>query len=250
MGIRTATLLAVVFAALPARADIVLSYHLSSFNGPATADIPDNLPVGPAISSFSLAIGEVKYIQIAIEATAPVLPGQANWTGTNRMPAFIMKVNYPTAFMSQPYVNAGPLLNQNLHNATAQVPFGTGHPNTFPGYNLGSTVITGTDTAGGIGASGGILPPRVLATLKFVGTAVGSGQLSITEHFPQPTAAEFGLLDGTNLDPIVFAPAHANFPMSFSVTAVPEPSALALSGCTVAAIGWRRLRRGNVATKS
>src|SRR5207302_8996761 len=129
-------------------------------------------------------------------------------------------------------------------NARSQLPFPTGHPITFTGYNNGATVITGIDQGAGLLANAGILPPTVIATLKFIGTSAGDGQLSIVSPSNSPTASFWGLADDTILDPFIFAPPHAGFPMSFHVTAVPEPSSLALVGLA-AVFGWRlRKRRG------
>ncbi len=255
MGIRTHALLDVVFAALPARADIVLSYHLSSFNGPATAVIPNNLPLGPQITDLSMAIGEVRYLQIAITANAnapQIVSGQhqANWTGTTGMIAFGFQFNYPVGLINQPYIPIQiPTLNQNLKNANAQIPFAVGHPNTFTGYNLGATAITGTDMGDGLQANAGILPTTVIATFRLVATAIGVSSFTITDLNSLPSAGGNGLLDGTSFDPFIFAPAHGNYALSLHVNAVPEPSSLAMAGCVAAAIGWRRVRRGNAAAK-
>ncbi len=249
MSIRTATLLVVVFAALPLKADIILSYHLSAFNGPAGAPIPNNMPLGPEINTLTIAVGEVKYIQVAIEGTAPALGAQANWTGANSMFAYGIQMNYPASLISQPFIDpSSPLFDQNYHNAISQQPFGTFHPSLFLGYNNGATVLDGL-SGPGLATTGGILAPRVLSTFKFVGTAIGNGQLTITDPQPLATAVNFILQDGTDLDPIIFNISHANYPLPFSVIPTPEPSSLALAGLTAATFGWRRLRRGNVAAK-
>jgi hypothetical protein len=243
MLIRAVSLLFVVMAALPAKADIILSYHLSSFNGPDTAPIPDNLPTGPALSNFSISVGEVKYLQVAIEATLPVIGGQANWTGTNGLIAFGFAFNYPSSLVSQPFITPMiPTLSQNWPNARSESPFSTGHPITFTQYNMGSTAITGLTLGNGLLANNGQLSPTVIATFKLVGVSTGSGQFSCSPLQPL-TPGLSGLSDGvTTLDSIIFAPPHANFPISFQVSAVPEPSSFAMMGLA-AAIGWRRLRR-------
>lgn len=249
MSIRTATLLVVVFAAFPAKADIILSYHLSAFNGPAGAPIPSNMALGPEINSLTIAVGEVKYIQVAIEGTAPALGAQANWTGANSMFAFGIQMNYPASLISQPFIiPLSPFFDQNYHNARSQQPFDTFHPSMFLGYNNGATVNLGTSLPG-LATTGGILAPRVLSTFKFVGTAIGDGQLTITDPQPLATAVNFILQDSTDLDPIVFDIAHANYPLPFTVIPTPEASSLALAGLAAATFGWRRLRRGNAATK-
>lgn len=245
---RLIAILFVALAALPARADILLSYHLSSFAGPATDPIPNNLPLGPEITSLNLTVGETRYIQVAITANAnapQVVNGQdqGKWNAGNGMSTFILQFNYPQALVSQPYIApAVPALSQNWHNARSQLPYDTGHPNTFAGYNAGATIITGLTLGAGIEATSGMLPTTVVATLKLVATGSGTSSFSITDPQPLLTASGFVLLDNTNLDPIIFAPAHNNYPMSLQISPVPEPSSLALVGIA-AVIGWRRLRR-------
>lgn len=244
----------VAWAAPPAKADIILSYHLSSFAGPATAPIPNDLPLGPEITGLNMTVGEVLYIQIAItgNANAPQIvngQNQANWGVGNGMSTFVLQFNYPQAMVSQPYIApAPPSLAQNWRNARSQLPYDTGHPITFTGYNSGATIITGLTLGAGIEANSGILPTTVIATLKLVATGTGASSFTISDPQPPLTAGGFGLLDDTNLDAIIFATAHANFPFSFQVTAAPEPSSLALAGIA-AVFGWRRLRRGQVAAE-
>jgi hypothetical protein len=248
MLLRAVSLLFVVMAALPAKADIILSYHLSSFAGPATAPIPDNLPLGPQITDLTMNVGDVRYVQIAVtgNANAPTIvqgQDQTNWNVGNGMIAFGFDFHYPVGLVSQPWVMPTlPLLAENLPNANAQLPYTVSTPILFGGYNMGTTRIGGLTLGAGLEANAGILPTTVIATLKVVATNSGTSTFTLTDPNPILSAGSFGLLDNTNLDPIVFASSHANFPLSMHIAAVPEPSSFALLGIA-AAIGWRRLRR-------
>lgn len=179
---------AVVAYVMPARADVILTYHLSSFVPttpgtmfPPATQIPANDPLGPQIGGvgtpgesaanpFILAPGQTIFLQIAIQANAnPPIVGnngggppdmQANWTtATNgiTMTTFALGLQYPLSIVTQPYnPPSPPLLNQNNPNARSQsgpqpdgsstgYAFATGHPITFPNYNMGQTAITGAD---------------------------------------------------------------------------------------------------------
>src|SRR4051812_26748441 len=97
--LRIASLLVLFAVTLPAKADIVLSYHLSSFGGPGTANIPDNLPLGPQIMNLNLNVGEPRYIQVAMTGNAnpPTSvngQNQANWGPGNGLVSFGFQFNY------------------------------------------------------------------------------------------------------------------------------------------------------------
>lgn len=275
--IRIVAVLAVVALAMPARADVILTYHLSNFNPPTQGDtlatgtpIPANDPLGPLITGpLTFYPGQTRYIQIAIQANAnsPTMvngQNQFNWTTANSgntMTTFALGFLYPGSLVAQPFTQPmPPQLNQNQTNATALTgpqpmsggptgyAFTTGYPNftwtpgfPFPYY---ITCITGTDSVAGLGVSPtGYLSDTPLCILKIrAGTSLGSGFITMQDLNTAPTAVGFGLLDGTNLDPIIFASAHANFPLQVIVTA-PEPSSLCLAGVAVAGFGWRRWRR-------
>ena len=73
------------------RADVILSYHLSSYTGTPgnpNAPIPNNLPAGPQIDSSTglvLSLGQTVYLQVAITAnlTPPRLSASTiNFVGT------------------------------------------------------------------------------------------------------------------------------------------------------------------------
>src|SRR5262249_35807364 len=130
--------------------------------------------------------------------------------------------------------------------------FAGSNPITFANYNNGGTVFGGLDLADGLGtsavSSGGVflLNDTVLCTMKIRASASPTGPqpLPITLIDPSTliTAASNGLNDNTNLDPIIVAAAHNNFPLYIQV-AVPEPSSMCLAGLAVVGFGWRKLRR-------
>jgi len=288
MRVRNLALAFVAAAAmtLPARADVILTYHLSSFNPPTNGDtlatgsqIPSNDTLGPAISGNSVGNplmfmpNETKYIQIAIQVNSnPPLSvngqnqnawGNPSGTGPNSannagvtLSSFGFEFRYPVSLVINPFTPpATPLLNQNNTNARAESgpqPDGTspgyvfaqGHPTSFTNYNMGGTVIGGLDTGTGLGtATNGLLPDTIIAVMKVrAGNTPGTGTIQLFDPNSAPTAASFGLLDNTNLDDIIFAPGHNNFPLFISV-AVPEPSSMCLVGLAVAGFGWRKLRR-------
>ncbi len=252
---------------LPARADIILGYAISSFvpaipgnTVPPASTIPLSSAVGTVVggpgqpgSSPALRLnwnaGETKYIQVTIEgnANAPFLPAQSTWDGgtLTGMIASALIFNYPAAIVTNPYnAPSGMNINANRSNAGSQSPLGVGHPLSFtgpPGYNMGQTAITGADTGDGVFANMGILPPTVLFTFKVVaGTTGGIGVITLTDI--NPLVGNMGTTAG-DFDPIVFAASHAAFPLFINVTAVPEPSSMALAGLAFAGIGWRKLRR-------
>lgn len=96
--------------------------------------------------------------------------------------------------------------------------------------------------AGGVN----LLPDTNIAVMKIVaGSTPGSGQISLFDLNTAPTASGFGLLDGTNLDSIIFGyngtTDTRNFPLFIAVA--PEPSSMCLAGLAIAGFGWRKLRR-------
>ncbi len=104
---------------------------------------------------------------------------------------------------------------------------------------MGQTAITGADTGDGVFADAGILPPTVLFTFKVIaGSAPGNGMITLTDV--NPLVGNMGTVMGF-FDPIIFDPAHNNFPLY--ITVVPEPSSMALVGLAVAWVGWRKRRR-------
>ncbi len=261
MAIRTSFLTCVVVLAsvMPARGDIILGYAISSFvpavpgtSFPPASPIPNNSPVGTVIfgntagNPLIFMPGETKFIQVTIEgnAIAPFLPAQMNWDGAalNGMIASALVFNYPWPLVSQPYVQpTSTNINRNKPNAVSQAPLAVGHPFiSLPGfYNMGQTAITGADTGDGVFANAGILPPTPLFTFKVVaGIFPGAGVIRLSDI--NPLVGNMGTTAG-DFDPIVFAPAHNNFPLY--ITVVPEPSSMALVGLAVAGVGWRRMRR-------
>jgi len=280
---------AVMACVMPARADVILNYHLSTFNPPTNGDTlatgtqiptPDS-PLGTALTGPGVATpnsaanplvfnaGETKYIQIAIQANATPPTSvngqnQLNWTTANNgntMTAFGFDFRYPLSLVINPFTPpVAPLLNQNNTNARSQSGpqptdggsggpsgyfFSTGHPITYTMYNMGGTAMTGLDTAIGLGTGvSGFLSDTLIATLKIrAGSVGGDGTITMLDLNSSPTAAGFGLIDGTNLDDIIFAPAHAGFPLFIRVVAIPEPSSMCLAGLAVVGFGWRKLRR-------
>ena len=95
---RLLSLVAITLISNAATADIILSYHESSFAGPAATPIPNSLAIGPAISSLNMLVGQTKYIQVCIEGnnTAPVPPQQTAWTSGNGLISFGFAMNYPS----------------------------------------------------------------------------------------------------------------------------------------------------------
>lgn len=275
---------AAVAMVLPARADVILTYHLSSFVPSNTSDtfppgtqIPSGDVLGPQLlttpgTPLVFMPGETKFIQVAIQANAnppTVVNGQNqdNWTiadDGNTLTTFGFGFNYPLSLVINPFTTpVAPLLNQNNPNARSQsgpqppgggatgYAFATSHPITYTNYNMGGTAIGGLDTNVGLGRAPGataLLPSTILAVLKVrAGMNPGTGTITMTDLNTAPTAAGFGLLDGTNLDDIIFAPAHNNFPLHIEVAVIPEPSSMCLAGLAIGGLAWRKLRRKKVA---
>lgn len=242
---------AAVAIAVPARADIILSYHLSSFV-PAlpTTLIPANDPLGPSVGALNMTVGQTIFLQVAITGNnaAPYGAAQMNWDpgAGGGMSSFGFIFNYPASIVAQPYV-APPPTNPNRPNANAMLPYSVAHPNTFTGYNMGGTSIGGLDLGGGLAAAAGIIPTTNIAVFKLTATNPGSGTITLTDQNPSPTAGGFGLEDDTNLDPTIFSIAHNSFPLSINVAPIPEPSSMAFAGLALAGLGWRKLRRKKVA---
>jgi hypothetical protein len=278
---------AVVAYAIPAHADVILDYHLSTFvpanpgTVPPASQIPSTDALGPLIAGNSaanplmLSQGQTIFLQICIQANAtpPTMispDNQANWTPSaggsgNTMTTFAFGMNYPLSIVTQPYnPPSPPALNQNFSNARSQsgnqpdgttpgYVFATGHPITFTNYNMGQTAITGLDLGAGLGTgttvSGGVnlLSDTCIAVMKIsAGMTAGTGQISLFDLNTAESAAGFGLLDGTNLDTLIFSAAHGgqnSFPLFIQVAAVPEPSSMCLAGLAIAGFGWRKLRR-------
>jgi hypothetical protein len=294
--IRPIAIIALLASSFPAHADVILTYHLSTFvpavpgDVPPATQIPVNDPLGPALTGPGIvnpnsptnplvfAPGQTRFIQIAIQAnaaspTAIGVDNQANWTPSwggagNTMTTFAFGMQYPLALVWQPYLPPmPPSLTNNFRNARAQsgpqpdgsVPgyaFASGFPSWYTDYNMGGTAITGLDLNAGLGTSNamsngvGLLSDTNLAVFKFrAWTSPGSGVITLFDLNTAPSAAGFGLLDGTNLDSFIFSAAHGGqtaFPLYIQVV-VPEPSSLCLAALAVAGIGWRRWRRRAVA---
>lgn len=243
----------------PVRADIILGYAVSSFVPavpgtmfPPASQIPANGALGQPIvgnsplNPLTFSPGETKFIQVTIEANAnaPFTPAQHAWDNANLngFVSFGFLLSYPPAIVSQPVViPTSSNMSINRPNANAQLPFVVGHPNTFQGYNMGGTAITGLSQGDGIDSTAGILPTTVIATMKFVATTnVGIGVAYMDEVFGI-TIPGFFLADGTNLEPTIFSPAHNGFPLYIQV--IPEPSSIALAGLAIAGMCWRKLPR-------
>jgi hypothetical protein len=77
----------------------------------------------------------------------------------------------------------------------------------------------------------------LLGTFTFTGVSAGS-TLTLTAQ-PHPAPFQNNILgDGTQIDPLI-----ANSSAVITVTAVPEPSTLVLTGLTASVIGFGRWRR-------
>jgi hypothetical protein len=276
----------------PARADVILTYHLSTFvpanpgTIPPASPIPAHDPLGPAIvgnnaaNPLVLTPNETKFLQICIQAnaTVPIVGGpmgqdhQANWTTAssgNTMTSFAFGMNYPWQLVTQPFtLPSPPALYQNNSNARAQsgpqpdgsptgYAFSAGYPYINP-FSMGLIEMDGVDSNVGLGttatSAGGVnlLPDTNIAVMKLVaGTTLGSGVITLFDL--NPLVADFALVDGTNLDSLIFTPAHGlngnasqAFPLFISVAA-PEPSSICLASLAAAGFAWRKLRRKAIA---
>jgi len=273
---------AVAAMALPARADVILTWHMSNFvpanssdTFPPGTQIPGNDPLGPAIlgnsagNPLSFMPGETKYLQVAIQVNnnpPTVVGGQnqnlwgnSNGTGPNAannagntLVGWGFEFKYPSIVIN-PFTSPG---SGNGNNTNARILNGsqpegptTGFASTFPAsyanYNMGGTAMGGADLAGGLGTdANGLISDFALVTVKVrAGNTPGSGVIQLADLNSGPSVANFGLADGvTNIDTLLFTPAHNSFPL-FITVAVPEPSSMCLVGLAVAGIGWRKLRR-------
>ncbi len=259
--------------AMPLQADVFLGYRIGlppsgldqtnplwidneldpigGTNQPVALGTP--IPVG----GLTVTQGQTIFLQVTIATNANALSSptpsfpQSFWGGTNRLITIAFGLNYPLGVLNNPFQPPIPPTdpNQNNANARAVVPFGTSNPNTFTGYNMGSTAILGVTTGTGVGATAGMLSgvgERVIAVFRMVAVAPGSGTISLFDLDTSPTAAGFGLqVAANNLDEYVFHPSHGTYPLA--VTVVPEPSSMALAGLALAGVGWRKWRRQRVA---
>ncbi len=257
---------------MPARADVILGYRIglppSGLDQSNPLWIDDQLdpvnetnqPVAlgpPIVGGLNVLLGSVTYLQItmatntnALSNPTPSFP-QSVWTGPNRLITVAFGLIYPLGILNNPFAPPIPPTDQNQNNANARamVPFGTSNPNTFSGYNMGSTAIAGSTTLTGIGATAGQIAggERVIAVFRLNAVSPGSGNISLFDLNGSPTAAGFGLNNGQNLDQYVFHPSHGTYSLPV-VVSVPEPSSMALAGVALAGIGWRKWRRSNAVT--
>jgi PEP-CTERM motif len=203
MRVRNLTLamVAVMAWGVPARADILLNWHLSTqaANPSDTAGTPItslDVPLGPALTGPQAAIpnsvsnplimtpGQVILLQLAVNCNAtPAGAGQNNWkpldtNGVNGGPnpnntliGWGFDVQYPLALCVQPFNTAA----NNTRNATANnytdQPDGPGNADgsTFgitltPPFNAGVSRLGGLDLGNGLGVqSGGGATPGILS---------------------------------------------------------------------------------------
>jgi hypothetical protein len=157
----TLACLAAIAFALPTRADVILTYHLSTFVPAYPGDmapaspIPTNDPLGPALTGpgvanpnsptnrLVFAPGQAQFLQIAIQANAAAptnigVDNQANWTpsmgGTgNTMTTFAFGMHYPLALVTQPYAPPDPLAF-TINNMNARSQSGPQPDGSTPGH--------------------------------------------------------------------------------------------------------------------
>jgi hypothetical protein len=256
-------IIAILAATSPARADIILSYHLSSYTGNPgnpNAPIPNNLPAGPQVDSATglvLSLGQTVYLQVAITAnlSSPTAIGfndQLRWDpnfygpgSPNDLYAFGFHLRYPTTIVSQPYDVPMPgVFTYESRNSNVNAPFSPRWANGFPGYNMGSTPIAGVNDLnpyGLISEAPGVKATFPLATFRITADYVGSGRMSVADNYESLYQSSFLLADGTDLAPLIFDPSlPSHYTSGFGyfpllVTVVPEPSSFILAGCALLA---------------
>jgi hypothetical protein len=147
--------------------------------------------------------------------------------------------NYPSGIVSQPYdVPMPPALTFQRRNSNVNQPFNPAWIDSFPGYNMGSTLIGGFSSPTGIGLISdgpGLKSTYPLVTYRITADNVGNGWFSLEDPY---SLGSFQLGDGiTILDSLILNPAMPShytpgvgyFPLP--ITVVPEPSSMVLATC-------------------
>ncbi len=158
---------------IPAQADVILGYRIGLPPSGLDETNPlwiDNVldPIGqsqpvalgpPIVGPLMMTEGQTLFLQVTIATNTSALSNptpsfaQPAWTNSNRLITFAFGLNYPLGVVNNPFAPPVPPVDpdQNNANARANVPFATGNPNTFTGYNMGATAIAGATTGTGVG---------------------------------------------------------------------------------------------------
>jgi len=250
---------AALATAMPARATIVLEWHLSTnqanpnyVTGPnpdatSNGDYDLNGVVGPAVAgnTLNLAQGQSVILQAVLHQIDNVGPNVFTYQpgGGGGLIAYGVRVDNTTPALATHFQPS----NSNANTR------GVG----LYGFNGGgTTIVTGGQGAAGSTAaftivrdlttgdwfnSDGFYP---LFNFKFTANSTGAGGTGTLQfNDPQPGGADIGSVATPNMDAGIFGSAPA---LTFNVAGIPEPSSMVLCGLGLAGLGMR-LRRKKVA---
>jgi len=250
---------AALATAMPARATIVLEWHLSTNQAAttyATAANPDatsngdydtNGVVGPAVAgnTLNLAAGQSVILQAVLHQIDNVGPNVFTYQpgGGGGLIAYGVRINNSASSLATHFQPS----NSNANTR------GVG----LYGFNGGGTTIV-TGGQGAAGSTSAFTIVRDLTTgdwynsdnfyplfnFKFTAASSGPGGTGTLQFVdPQVGGADIGSVATPDMDAGIFGSAPT---LTFNVAGVPEPSSMVLAGLGLAGLGYR-LRRKKVA---
>jgi len=242
---------AVVAAALPARADLVLEFiEVGAINAPAST--------GPALTSLNMEPGTTRFLQIALrDTTGNTVAWSLNGNDANPAgPGSLGLASFLLRFTGLPGIAENPAPTAGNVNARLvdQINYGPLFAGTSPPAftNFGGLLQFGSEP-------GAVPDPAnqnriALFNLRVNAIGAGAGAFTLSDSNPAPSSIENSTIRDADLggvpnpgtiegiDQLIFGPGSANV-FSLPVTVVPEPSSMALAGLALAGFGYRKLRR-------